>query len=78
MCGIAGKVGSNAGFQTSIEGAVNSISHRGPDEQGYFVAPGIELGIARLSIIDVKHGQQPKKDSSENITTVFNGEIYNY
>ena len=78
MCGIAGKVGSNAGFQTSIEGAVNSISHRGPDEQGYFVAPGVELGIARLAIIEVKHGQQPKKDSSENITIVFNGEIYNY
>jgi len=78
MCGIAGKVGNNAGFQTSIESAVNSISHRGPDEQGYFVAPGVELGIARLAIIDVKHGQQPKKVSSEDITIVFNGEIYNY
>ena len=78
MCGIAGKVGNNAGYRTSIEVAVNSISHRGPDEQGYFVAPGVELGIARLAIIDVKHGQQPKKDSSENITIVFNGEIYNY
>jgi len=77
MCGIAGKVGNDAGFQNSIVCAVNSISHRGPDEQGYFVAPGVELGIARLSIIDVKHGQQPKKDSSENITIVFNGEIYN-
>ena len=78
MCGIAGKVGNNAGFQTSIESAINSISHRGPDEQGYFVAPGVELGIARLAIIDVKHGQQPKKVSSEDITIVFNGEIYNY
>lgn len=78
MCGIAGKVGNNAGFQTSIEGAVNSISHRGPDEQGYFVAPGVELGIARLAIIDVKHGQQPKKVSSEDVTIIFNGEIYNY
>ena len=54
MCGIAGKVGNNAGYRTSIEVAVNSISHRGPDEQGYFVAPGVELGIARLAIIDVK------------------------
>jgi len=78
MCGIAGKVGNNAGYRTSIEVAVNSISHRGPDEQGYFVAPGVELGIARLAIIDVKHGQQPKKNSSEDITIVFNGEIYNY
>ena len=78
MCGIAGKVGLNAGFQTSIEDAVDSILHRGPDEQGYFVAPGVELGIARLAIIDVKRGQQPKKDSSGEITIVFNGEIYNY
>ena len=68
MCGIAGKVGNNAGYRTSIEVAVNSISHRGPDEQGYFVAPGVELGIARLAIIDVKHGQQPTKTASFSVT----------
>lgn len=78
MCGIAGRVGSAAGSKNAVTAAINSLAHRGPDDQGYFTAPGVELGMARLAIIDVAHGQQPKQDSTGKIEIVFNGEIYNH
>ena len=78
MCGIAGRVGSSAGSKNAVTAAINSLAHRGPDDQGYFTAPGVELGMARLAIIDVAHGQQPKQDSTGKIEIVFNGEIYNH
>jgi asparagine synthase (glutamine-hydrolysing) len=56
----------------------DTLIHRGPDEDGFFVAPGVELGMRRLSIIDVRDGQQPVTDESGNIVVVFNGEIYNF
>ena len=78
MCGIAGRVGSAAGSKNAVTAAINSLAHRGPDDKGYFTAPGVELGMARLAIIDVAHGQQPKQDSTGKIEIVFNGEIYNH
>jgi asparagine synthase (glutamine-hydrolysing) len=77
MCGITGRIGSAAGSTKAVIHAINSISHRGPDDQGFYVAPGIELGVARLAIIDITGGSQPKKDSVGQIHLVFNGEIYN-
>jgi asparagine synthase (glutamine-hydrolysing) len=78
MCGIAGRIGNAAGSLTLISSAIDSISHRGPDDKGFFVAPGVELGIARLAVIDVREGNQPKQDISGTINIVFNGEIYNH
>jgi len=77
MCGIVGRTGNSAGSSKAVNLAINSITHRGPDDQGFYVAPGIELGVARLAIIDIAKGHQPKKDSTEQIHLVFNGEIYN-
>lgn len=54
------------------------IVHRGPDDAGYFVRPGVGLGMRRLSIIDLGGGQQPIHSEDGAVTTVFNGEIYNY
>lgn len=54
------------------------IMHRGPDEQGTIVKNRAALGMRRLSIIDLKSGQQPIFDCSGNLAIVFNGEIYNY
>lgn len=78
MCGIAGRAGSHAGSFESIARMTASITHRGPDEDGFFVVSGIELGMRRLSIIDVTGGHQPAFDESRNIVVVFNGEIYNF
>lgn len=54
------------------------LVHRGPDAQGSFVNDSVALGFRRLSIIDLEGGLQPMKSSSQNLTVVFNGEIYNY
>lgn len=78
MCGIAGRVGALDGSSAPIEAMVATLHHRGPDDRGYFRAPGVELGMARLAIVDVAHGQQPTHDNSGAITTIFNGEIYNF
>lgn len=76
MCGIVGYVGSNV--PGSLELMCRSIVHRGPDEDGYFTAPGVGLAMRRLSIIDLAGGKQPISNEDGSVTTVFNGEIYNY
>ncbi len=54
------------------------IEHRGPDDEGFFVRPGVGLGMRRLSIIDLSSGQQPIFNESGTVCIVFNGEIYNH
>ncbi len=59
-----------------------AMHHRGPDDDGFLVnhprAPGLALGMRRLSIIDLAGGHQPLWNESANIAVVFNGELYNY
>ena len=55
-----------------------SISHRGPDDEGYFIAGPLGFGFRRLSIIDLSGGHQPMSDQEESVWIVFNGEIYNF
>jgi asparagine synthase (glutamine-hydrolysing) len=54
------------------------IRHRGPDDEGIHVEPGVGLGMRRLSIIDLSTGHQPIHNEDRTIWIVFNGEIYNY
>ena len=58
------------------------MGHRGPDDEGFLVndarAPGLALGIRRLSIIDLEGGHQPIWNESHDIVVVMNGELYNY
>jgi asparagine synthase (glutamine-hydrolysing) len=54
------------------------IRHRGPDDEGLWVADGIALGMRRLSIIDVAGGHQPIANEDGTVWIVFNGEIYNF
>ncbi len=56
----------------------DTIIHRGPDDEGVFVGPGIGLGFRRLSIIDVAGGHQPISNEDGKIWVMLNGEIYNY
>ena len=81
MCGITGIVDLRG--KRSIDRAVltrmnESQHHRGPDEGGVHVAPGVGLGHRRLSIIDVATGQQPLFNEDGTVAVVFNGEIYNF
>jgi asparagine synthase (glutamine-hydrolysing) len=55
-----------------------SLTHRGPDEEGFYERPGIGLGHRRLSIIDLGTGQQPLCNEDGSIWVSFNGEIFNY
>ena len=81
MCGIAGifvlseKESCDA---ESLRRAVESMALRGPDDHGFFEAPGIALGHRRLAVIDLQGGRQPFTDPESGITLVYNGEIYNF
>ena len=81
MCGIVGiwdSRGSRA-IERSVLVRMNETQrHRGPDETGVHLAPGIALGHQRLSIIDIATGQQPLFNEDRSVVVVYNGEIYNY
>ena len=81
MCGIAGQFNYRR-HEPVDEGVIRqmaeSIAHRGPDDEGYFVSGSIGLGFRRLSIIDLSGGHQPMSDDAGTTWVVFNGEIYNF
>ena len=56
----------------------SAIEHRGPDEAGHGIHPGVALGMRRLSIIDVAGSHQPVSTEDEQVTAVFNGELFNF
>ena len=81
MCGIAGQFNFQRRDPVEREAIVRmarSIAHRGPDDEGFFIAGPVGLGFRRLSIIDLTSGHQPMSDTEETVWIIFNGEIYNY
>ena len=81
MCGIAGFAGlpvNAAEAEALLSRMCGAIRHRGPDDEGHYAAPGVGLGMRRLSIIDVTGGQQPIGNEDGSVQIVFNGEIYNH
>src|SRR4051794_9409546 len=84
MCGVTGFFDlrgrrSPPDAEAVVMNQVRSLLHRGPDAHGVHVEPGVGLGHARLSIIDVSpNANQPMFDASRRIGIVFNGEIYNF
>ena len=76
MCGICG---FNWEDKDLIKNMAGMISHRGPDQEGYYLDKKISLGHKRLSIIDLSEkGKQPMFNEDGTIAIVFNGEIYNF
>ncbi len=53
-----------------------SLSHRGPDDDGYFFDEYVALAFNRLSILDLEKGNQPV--INKHVISIFNGEIYNF
>lgn len=79
MCGIAGIVTSKREIQPLLDCMMNSLVHRGPDNQNSFVSGNLGLAHTRLSIIDLSEtANQPMKDDTGRHIIIFNGEIFNY
>ncbi len=81
MCGIGGIVYRETSRPVDaglLKVMMDELRHRGPDAEGSFLAPGIGLGVRRLSIIDLETGDQPQSNEDGTIHVVCNGEIYNY
>jgi asparagine synthase (glutamine-hydrolysing) len=81
MCGIAG-IYNNSEISINPEDLLKRmlarIQYRGPDEKGIYINKRVALGSVRLSIIDIRSGQQPLSTPDGKYWIVFNGEIFNY
>lgn len=81
MCGIAGIVNKNHApvAKGKIAAITRSVSHRGPDDEGYFWGSGFAFGHRRLIIQDLSNaGHQPMVSDDGQCVLVYNGEVYNY
>jgi asparagine synthase (glutamine-hydrolysing) len=86
MCGITGAVWTDpakALEPETLQRMIAVLRHRGPDDQGQYVAegrrePGVALGHRRLAILDLAGGRQPMSNEDGTVWIVFNGEIYNF
>lgn len=81
MCGIVGNYNflhQNPVSEQLIRNMALSISHRGPDDDGFYFDGSLGMGMRRLSIIDLEGGHQPMSNEDGKIWIVFNGEIYNF
>ncbi len=79
MCGIAGIVSrSGAVAESALASMAARLTHRGPEDTGFYSANGFGIAHARLAIIDIAGGHQPIFDADKRYAIVCNGEIYNF
>jgi asparagine synthase (glutamine-hydrolysing) len=81
MCGIVGIFDTlySREINKSLLMKMNEVQHhRGPDEDGVHIEPGLGMAHKRLSIIDLSSGKQPLFNEDESVVVVYNGEIYNF
>jgi asparagine synthase (glutamine-hydrolysing) len=81
MCGITGKIYLNKERNidpNELKQMTDTLHHRGPDDEGFYINKNIGLGFRRLSIIDLNTGHQPLTNKNGSKWIVFNGEIYNF
>ena len=81
MCGICGTYNyrdRQPADERLLRSMAAQIIHRGPDDEGFYLAGPLGLGIRRLSIIDLEGGHQPMSNEDGSVWIVLNGEIYNF
>jgi len=81
VCGIAGYVNrdtSRPADAALVRAMADTITHRGPDEDGYLLDGAAGLGMRRLRILDLEGGSQPIFNEDRTVGVVYNGEIYNF
>ncbi len=81
MCGIVGIVERDLNRPVragDVQRMVRTLNHRGPDDEGSVLLPGVGLAMRRLSIVDIAGGQQPFANEDGSMHVIANGEIYNF
>jgi asparagine synthase (glutamine-hydrolysing) len=83
MCGICGvvQIGGESRelvSEAQLDAMTDVMTHRGPNDRGTYAAPGIALGVRRLSIVDVEGGHQPFLNEHGSVVAIQNGELYNH
>jgi asparagine synthase (glutamine-hydrolysing) len=82
MCGIAGILDLSGQRRPvapeTIRAMAEAIIHRGPDEDGFLIEPGVALASRRLSIVGLADGRQPIRNEDGSVAVVFNGELFDY
>ena len=81
MCGIAGIIDladRRPPDRQALARMAAAVRHRGPDEAGFLVEPGVGFAHRRLSIVGVGDGQQPMANEDGSVVVVFNGEFFDY
>ncbi|MGG1685687.1 asparagine synthase (glutamine-hydrolyzing) [Pseudalkalibacillus sp. NRS-1564] len=81
MCGITGWInwsGDLSTEQDTLKKMADSIAHRGPDEEGFWLSEQAALAHRRLIVIDPRGGKQPMTSSDQQLVLTYNGELYNY
>jgi asparagine synthase (glutamine-hydrolysing) len=81
MCGIAGMVdlaGRRPVVPDVLDAMAKGLHHRGPDEGGLLLLPGLGLASRRLSIVGLADGRQPIANEDQSVTVVYNGELFDY
>jgi len=80
MCGIAGILHPDLRpvDRGHLEAMTRCLAHRGPDDEGFYLAPGIGLGHRRLEVIDLAGSKQPMATASGSHVLVYNGEVYDF
>ncbi len=78
MCGIVCMCNWNHDIsdkENELNEMIDLLRYRGPDDSHTYVSHHVLMAHRRLSIIDLKNGQQPMHYKQYSI--VYNGEIYN-
>lgn len=78
ICGISNFKTKKSVYNLELKVMTDSLVHRGPDDEGFFLENEIGLGHRRLSIIDLGKGHQPMYNEDNTLCIIFNGEFYNY
>ena len=81
MCGICGKINFTGKpvEEGLLRAMAETLTHRGPDDEGVYIGGSVGLGHRRLSVIDLsKAAHQPMPNEDETLWIVYNGEVYNF
>src|SRR5215472_5984673 len=79
MCGITGFSHLRNTLPPGVlTNAVDSITHRGPNQKARFDCNDVALGATRLAILDIAGGDQPIFSADRDAVIVYNGEVFNF